>query len=140
MNCPLCGRASSVIATRGLLRSEVERRRECVCGARWTTDESIRKGSLVGPVTATNGANGAANSGHAANASKALVGPKGGEGGVLSLVSVSPVRNQTPDPSQPISLDLRLIGRAPRRRKRPAYTPEFLAFWAKYPNRVSKRL
>ncbi len=129
MNCPLCGRSSSVIATRGLLRSEVERRRECVCGARWTTDESIRKGTLVGPLTAANGASDA-------TGRKALVGPNGGEGGALTLVSSSALRN--PDPSQSIPLDLRSIGRAPRRRARPAYTVEFLAFWAKYPNKVKK--
>ena len=131
MNCPLCGRASSVIATRGLLRSEVERRRECDCGARWTTYEAIDRTTLIAPLTLTNVGNGA-------NRQKLLVGPPGGEGGVLSLTSVSSPSGQTPDPSQPISLDLRSIGRPTRRKRRPAYTVEFLAFWAAYPNKVKK--
>jgi hypothetical protein len=136
MNCPSCGRASSVIDSRAHLRPEVDRARKCdTCGVRWLTREVVVKGSIrppgIGPLASTNGVSDSAGNG----VLSLSLASNGGAGGALSSESALSIR--TPDPSQPISLDLRSYG-ARRPRRRVTYSPEFLVFWAAYPNKVKK--
>lgn len=140
MNCPHCRKAdSAVIDSRAYPGSEVMRRRKCLgCGARWTSDERPRRGSLVigEPQPAVVKSLDLATTGSGQsdvvdlNRSRSI----GGEGGALTLYlppdsgSGSALRA-----SQQSGSDARV-----ERRRKVAYPKEFLLFWAKYPNKKKK--
>lgn len=144
MNCPLCGADSGVIDSRPIPRSEVVRRRECECGARWSTREVVIKGSLTRSRPQVIGANGRQEtpiSGYETGGETpqpVAIDPNGGVGGGLLSLSPSGSDPADPDVSKPNSGILALYERPRRRRRRVVYTADFLAFWRLYPNRVKK--
>lgn len=132
MNCPACGIDGSSVLKSIDNGPDVQRRRACQCGARWTTDEMYRKGTLatisgqerplkasVGPPLASNQPPVAPNG-------------RGGVGG-----GVSSGLDSGPDPI-PTSVPSRQSGARARVKAPPTYTPEFLAFWAAYPKKKHK--
>lgn len=122
MNCPACGVDGSSVLKSIDNGPDVQRRRACQCGARWTTDEMYRKGTLatisgqerplkasVGPPLASNQPPVAPNG-------------RGGVGG-----GVSSGLDSGPDPI-PLSVPSQQSGA--RARVSNTYSPAFEAFWA----------
>ena len=129
----------------------IVRRRQCVCGARWTSDERPRRGTLLivrpnsPPLPAGVNQQELITTGRGQDGEKDPYGQgsiNGGVGGDLfSPGSGSSLSGISPDSSKSNQIVTHFDERpAKRRRRRVSYSADFLAFWALYPayRRVKK--
>lgn len=130
MKCPACGIDGSGVHKSIDSGSSVLRRRKCLCGARWTTEEKTIRGSLVafsGQETPNPG------QGRTAEGQDLATGvPKGGLG--VSDSGLIPARSG-PFGASGSSGDLR-SDRA--KAKEPKYSADFVTFWSAYPRKTGK--
>lgn len=134
MNCPACASGFVSVLKSMDSGSFIQRRRSCSCGARWTTEERMLKGTLVAtggqqaPPMASNQPPLAANG---------LGGVGGGLPSIRSESGPDPIRSiSVSDPSLDHSQGVDRA-RAKRKADQP-YSADFLGFWSSYPRKVGK--
>jgi hypothetical protein len=139
VDCPACGAESSVQKSMSI-GAVVVRRRKCACGARWATEETLKRGSLV----ATGGHTGPP---LARKQPPVTTAGHGGVGGGLSgdldpksEIRSGPISNPDPDPPPNV---IQGVGLAPFRAPAQPYpvgaaTLPFLDVYDRYPKKHKK--
>lgn len=123
MNCPACGTENTRVLKSMNSGLFIARRRQCPCGARWTTEERLIKGTLV----ATGGQEGSHPDQQpppvASNPPPLAMDSQRGVGGGLSSDLI-------PDPSGSVSdPPLEVVSRSDRAREKQRYPLEFETIW-----------